>query len=92
MIAVGSPTDARSLRIALLANTCADTSRWMARPAWTAVTSLCGGRGRASNETRGVCNWRASACAKPMPQTEIVDVRNGLVPGAVNTAATMKRK
>ena len=61
--ALGSPTEARSLRIALLAKIWAPTSRCAARPVRTAGSGRCGARGSASADAPTTASSRDNACA-----------------------------
>ena len=49
--------------MALLANSCAPTSRCAERPCASATGGVAGARGRASTVTSGRANWRLSSCA-----------------------------
>ena len=92
MIAVGSPYDARNFRIALLANSCADTSRCAARPVCTAPTRCSGGRGSASSDTPGARSAFASDCENAMPHRPMLVSRSGSTRGGVSTAPTTNRR
>ena len=90
--AVGSPTLARSRRIAWLAKSCAATSRCATRPWASAVAGGCGERGSASTDTPGCRSCRASTSATGSPQRRTSVSRHGTLPGAASAEPTMKRR